>query len=331
MGKLQSKKQVNNKKKRRHDKKAKKSLRINPEVTICKYYKYTSLETLEKIIENQSLKVSNPTEFNDPFDCNFPGYHSSLDMFSRIKPLIMKDFNNEYNQLKSIYSTNSIKKMMLSEIPELSGLNDIIIEALDDLRNNWDAFIGEYRVLSLTTQKDNILMWSHYAEYHKGAVLCFDLSNDSHFNDIKKVNYDIDGKKLSNFIDQIIKLFIEALVQNSVPTEQFFSQADQLFENSKFSNKLTRFFLLHFMPFFFIKKKDWEYEDEYRLVLNKKQTNNGFIGFKTESLKEVIFGVKSQGCNDNNLLETIKNKFPHTEIYFAKKTNGKLDFEKHNK
>lgn len=32
-------------------------------------YKYTKLEYLEKILENNSFKLSNPIEFNDPFDC----------------------------------------------------------------------------------------------------------------------------------------------------------------------------------------------------------------------------------------------------------------------
>lgn len=37
--------------------------------TPTKVYKYTSTETCEKILENQSIQFTNPSQFNDPFDC----------------------------------------------------------------------------------------------------------------------------------------------------------------------------------------------------------------------------------------------------------------------
>ena len=218
--------------------------------------------------------------------------------------------------------------MVLQEIPDLNNISNVIIEGLDELRNNWDEFIGEYRVLSLTAEKDNILMWSHYADYHQGAVLCFDFSNDPQFSNIKKVEYDKDGKQLSNFVDNMFKLFTNYLVNSSKPVDQVLSSVDSLIEHPKFSNILSVFFDSKLMPFFFLKKKDWNYENEFRLVLNKHKTNDGFLTFKNESLKEVILGAKCQYDMQNGIIETIQKKFSDAQVYRATKRNGELMFDK---
>lgn len=46
-----------------------------------------------------------------------------------------------------------------------------------------------YRVLSLTANLNNNLMWSHYAHSHNGIVIQFDIKKCKFLSNVKKVNY----------------------------------------------------------------------------------------------------------------------------------------------
>lgn len=46
-----------------------------------------------------------------------------------------------------------------------------VFESPKDLVSYVDTKMNEIGVISLTEAKDNLLMWSHYADNHKGAVI----------------------------------------------------------------------------------------------------------------------------------------------------------------
>ena len=74
-----------------------------------KLYKYIGhqddnelLNIIENIFKDNTLKVTNPKDFNDPFDCNMPYLDENLSLKNIFKneiktnPLILKD--KEYKQ-----------------------------------------------------------------------------------------------------------------------------------------------------------------------------------------------------------------------------------------
>ncbi|GKV98825.1 hypothetical protein PEC301653_18710 [Pectobacterium carotovorum subsp. carotovorum] len=146
------------------------------------YFKYVDLETLDKIMKYKTIRMSSHDSFNDPFDCHYPGYFDTVNPFSLMKPLLYKaipglqedDFNNE--ELKE----------MLTHLEQQNEFKEIVVSSLEDIRKSWDNYLSDYRVLCLTKERDNILLWSHYADNHSGAVLCFDFHSDDFFSDIKK-------------------------------------------------------------------------------------------------------------------------------------------------
>lgn len=114
-------------------------------------------------------------------------------------------------------------------------------------------------VLSLASRADNLLLWSHYADSHKG--LCFEYK----LNDIISA-VDSDEKVLFGVIGNV----------------QY--ERDRVkFTSLKSAGKLLPFNVCQYffnIKSVFTKYKDWEYEKEFRVVLfmkNRKNNNEGVI------------------------------------------------------
>lgn len=71
--------------------------------------------------------------------------------------------------------------------------NNIGRDLIDNLRNDK----AKLRICSLTNDKDNLVMWSHYADNHSGLVIGVELNGKY---EPKTVNY-LQELKLINFVD----------------------------------------------------------------------------------------------------------------------------------
>lgn len=129
------------------------------------FYKYTSIDTLKLILESSSLKFSKPSEFNDPFDCNLTidtnNSHKEIeDYISLVKRT--KNLNND--QVKELRrSFHSPKK-----------LHAITNQSISDAKET-------FGVTCFSKKPDSILMWSHYADKHRGTCLKFNILADAEF------------------------------------------------------------------------------------------------------------------------------------------------------
>ncbi|MEE3953489.1 DUF2971 domain-containing protein [Peribacillus frigoritolerans] len=152
-------------------------------------YKYRStedhnLKNLEQGLEWQSY----PSEFNDPFDAGLKVSVESIktELFKeRLIDKFQKYFALTATQKNEIFSTDNpvstFMKMGISQGPkfheyseeELYKVADIIDQAfhkeMDRLESEFSStFSSGYLVSCFSEQKDNRLMWSHYANNHKG-------------------------------------------------------------------------------------------------------------------------------------------------------------------
>jgi len=125
-------------------------------------YKYRTVKEAEKILNNFLFWFAKPDSFNDPFDCNLsevklPELHDAKAHFLRIgidKEKIehaIEMYRREPNKLSKL----------VCDVKESSILNK--------------------GVFSLSEAKDDILMWSHYADFHKGVVFGLRIQNDLKF------------------------------------------------------------------------------------------------------------------------------------------------------
>ncbi|MBL0883576.1 MAG: DUF2971 domain-containing protein [Chitinophagaceae bacterium] len=173
-------------------------------------YKYRPLnENTDKIFTESSLWFSSPLDFNDPFDCQH-----ELDTNNTEEEII------EYLKAQDGVPQETIilaAKNMMSDPKRWEELNKDIIQKK----------INETGILCLSKKNDDILMWSHYSDCHRGIVLGFDLSQDL------------------DFFAPVI----------SIKYEKEYPVYNYLRDKNKFADILIR-----------QKSDHWSYEQEYRVV-----------------------------------------------------------------
>ncbi len=178
-----------------------------------KLYKYCSYSanTLSILI-NGKVWYSKPADFNDPFDGDF--LVDNVCSFDDYIAIFQLDISGEtYEAMKAKYcdEQGNLKPEKLAEESSIAGV----------FKN-----VG---VLCLTTRWDSTLMWSHYADQHRGLAIQFDIPNEI---PVSKVNY------------------AKVLPANHL---------------SYYYKRTTND---GYIDIEFTKHEDWSYEDEYRLAVN---------------------------------------------------------------
>ncbi|MBN1968780.1 MAG: DUF2971 domain-containing protein, partial [Candidatus Delongbacteria bacterium] len=200
------------------------------------------------MIRNNYLWFSDPSTFNDPYDFN-----------------ISFDYSCNENILREYYKKVREKyKLMGDNSFESYDVEQLISEYLQDPEkfiNDHKQCMQEkkqndYGVCCFSEKCNNLLMWSHYGDKHKGICLGFNTKMDKDFFLYPfKVDY-----------------------PSKFPTYNYFE--------NKFDKKI-----LYTQFHFATKSKDWKYEKELRIV--KYNKIRGKIQFKKEIICEVIFGYKT--------------------------------------
>ncbi len=281
-------------------------------------YKYTTFETGLKILETQTIRFSNPTTFNDPYDCNIPiKLKDSVDLDSDF-------FITLNNQIREYTNSDTLIKDKLDK--EL----EILKNSKEKLKINADIFLNkilthfkeDMRVLSLSSTNSNLLMWGHYAKNHTGIAIGFDTSY-KFFRNVIKIKYKKEQPRLG-----------KSLIN------------DLTLESPKALEELRLFF--HTKSF------DWRYEQEYRCEMGINHLYNEFLSkpsfitmfpafFKEienknnfvhpyitpECVKAIYLGSRIDISNEPKIINIVQNKYTHAKIYkaFLSDTEFKIKFK----
>lgn len=122
-------------------------------------YKFCSLEIAETIILTSTLKFSNPSRFNDPFDCDISRVSFE---FSLEDPNIQEEIE--------IIKTQIYPNLPFTEQHFEEGFKYAQIDK-----------IKRSSVCCFSRINDNLLLWAHYANKHQGACLVFDNTVEEKF------------------------------------------------------------------------------------------------------------------------------------------------------
>ena len=218
-------------------------------------YKYMSFESAEKVLMSNLIKVTPPNEFNDPFDI-LPGGYSG-----------------DTKKAAESYCTTNPEKFE----------NKLKNRKFTELQNK---FSKDFGIISLSENKNNILMWSHYADNHKGVVIGFKTEK---FDKIpmkveyknERVNIPLDDEKAHEYRQAVL---------NTLKT----------------------------------KYKDWIYENEYRCLLELKNCteNNGMYFMELKgSITKVVSGFNMNNINKDIIKLIVTNNFQELTVEEAKLDN----------
>lgn len=283
-------------------------------------YKYISPSVLELILKNKKLKFSTPGEFNDPFDCNFSGYLGTVDM----DKLLLKNLPRSWGEHRS-----AIAKMIKKD-KVFGGFDEMVLSSIEDLRNHWDSYINKYRVLCLTPEKNNILLWSHYAVNHTGTVLGIDFSKEYFFNEIKPVEYPIKNTMIDDFIKDIAEGMFRYIGSHKMGIDVAMEQINAIMNDDNKMDGLVSLLIKKLHPCFYVKKSFWSYEEEFRYVKLREENDSEWLNFDINSVSEVVFGIKTSTIEQNSVINIIKECGLSIPIYKACKRNAEIKFERLN-
>ncbi len=229
-------------------------------------------ERTKNSLINNELYFSNPNIFNDPFDCQF-----TLE--------IIKGSKAELNA-KRVMGLNNDER----DYYDSYGLLDELSKGYEKIYS--EKFNNLIGVVCFTESRDNFLMWSHYANSHRGICLMFDWRVHEEYFNGELVVYD-----------------------NELPKIKFSSEDD--FQEMARAIALT-------------KLKFWKDEREIRSVLSINN-NDRLISFNPKALVGIIFGEKTDD-KDVEIIKNIVKKhkgYSNVKFYSAKldRVNCRLNIE----
>ncbi len=154
-----------------------------------------------------------PAKFNDPFECQLStNYNKQLklskteELENLVKAYLTQEKKGEFDALFTYIRESN---------PDLiHDSNYIIYKAYEYIlpRRSYsssetllkEVLFGDTGILCVTTEKDSILMWSHYANNHAGICFEFDAEKLSLMGDIYDVNYVPAYKEVDSIMDSIL-------------------------------------------------------------------------------------------------------------------------------
>ena len=214
-------------------------------------------DSIFDVFINHRIYLPNPTSFNDPFDSR-PSltYHKSLKKRSRyLRELAKEKFPNADNEALNIIIK---EKDVLSTNPK-------------NIKKVYDSVISTIGVYCLSEINNDLLMWAHYSDSHRGICLEFDSSRtNTLFREAFKVFYKNDFPKVNVMDIENPKEYIKMILRKS---------------------------------------KHWKYEKEWRIIKNEQDGGPGYYQFPPELLKSVIFGAMICKKDEDRLNNLIK-KYP---------------------
>jgi hypothetical protein len=246
----------------------------------------------EDLLFKDSIYFSSPANFNDPFDCG-------LDL--------------SFKKKSQRYIKKHIIQILSDQIPNLNGeqekkaknfidenfedFNPENIEIRNSLRQNLNDFISRTGVCCFAEIKKNILMWSHYANFHKGFCVEF--------------NY----KKLEDTLIQFNRKNDVITYMNKVIYKKYYPIL------SGYSNE-------DMVDSLFIKSSNWDYEKEWRIVYS--EVNDKKINLPVEVISAIYLGLKIDSNNEDIVKKALSLKKYRIDLYKAKKVENQfaLAFEK---
>jgi Protein of unknown function (DUF2971) len=133
-------------------------------------YKYrgfseSTRDYVRQIIVENKVWFSSPADLNDPFDCKVhASFKGTVREYKKDMLRLLKKYNPSLNrQQRQAENARIFKEEKRHKKP------DLFSNVVADVQKEYDR----WGVYCLSVRNDNILMWSHYANGHKGICLGF--------------------------------------------------------------------------------------------------------------------------------------------------------------
>lgn len=285
------------------------------------FYKYASPEATLAMLTHGTTRYSTPLNFNDPFDIQ-AGLHFDFDLselhtavVDRIgelaeavdEPLV--NVEDPWGQLvinaRRYFPTHGFDRENWIQFmkPAFDELLPVLSATQLEYQIHWrNVLLPGMRVFCVSEDRDNLLMWAHYAKDHRGAVLeLWSLPEEDNplsvAVPVRYVDRPISFYTKKEWVDDIVsvkKLEFDAMYRHYACT----------------------------------KSSHWSYEKEWRVWYPFSETAQyDYSSIRQSELKAVYLGCQSEFHFRERVKELLREKFPNARLYLARKSETKYALE----
>ena len=255
-------------------------------MSLYKYLKRDRVTVLDQLM----IRFTPPMVFNDPFE--FKPSHEVCKDRGILEEDAKPEFRRKYDELplstKAQLDFESFWQQCLPQREEyLKKITNPSV--LKKIEEDLERKINRFGILSLTEIKDSLLMWAHYAEAHKGFVMEFDEMNEFFYR----------NSNPNAQIGHLIKMnYAHARPKVVLPGKPGLATL-------------------------YCKSKEWEYEQEWRIILCLKDAKiiKGDIHLfelPPKAIKTVICGCRmSKDFKSRVSMALKKDYMSHVRLFQA--------------
>jgi DUF2971 family protein len=282
------------------------------------FYRFCTARVAKLNLSTRRLRFSSPLRFNDPFDCYFPPQFSNLRQsvaaFEKRhreilagKEILPADSSAAFNVAPLIGLMGSVPPEVVERSRKTYKINVFAVanQFNRESQFDWEDTLRRFRLLSLCAEGKNPLLWSHYADSHRGVAFEFDASftDAVRFAAAKPVKY---RKRVPRAYSR--KDFIEdALGLTALP-----DAARAL------------------LPLVTTKSLEWSYENEWRIVgmaSEEEQSLFEDLPFSPRSLSRIFLGCHISIRNRKAIERLATGEYAHVEIHQARQSHTRFALE----
>lgn len=265
---------------------------MSNKVEIINFFRSIAEEFLYKIRDGENEEGAYEAIIEKWVDHSSPNNSAREYVIKALKELFIEDkgaekitYNHELedkfnDQIDSIKGIDDIVSLVTQQFEEaLLNPNESVVEVQNIMVNKvMNTVLPEtIRVSCFSEVNNSILMWSHYADNHKGFCLEYD------FKELEE------GSKISGFMFPVIY------------QKEFYSQALNIQELNNINPLILFYFLI-------VKSKEWRYEKEWRLI----DFNNTLASKDTPMVKlkpkSIYIGTNMEKDKRSKLIEIAREK-----------------------
>jgi hypothetical protein len=257
-----------------------------PEI-LYKYIPWNN-DRCRKMLFNNNIYFTSPSRFNDPFDCSL-----NIRLGESVKTLTLEVLLQDYYPKSS---RSEIEKMAHT----ISGIASSILDETAFIQKNFaERIYLSVGVFSLSEINDNILMWSHYSNSHKGMCIGFKTL------------------ELRNFLKEHFDKNLVVLSKMEYSKEYPDINLDE--KDEDIGRKLLK-----------TKADNWRYEKEWRFILNGRTDKE--VELPEGVLSEIILGCRMPRNHKIEIIEHLRDRKEKIELKeaYPNSREFKLDFHKIN-
>lgn len=287
-------------------------------------FKYVSPESGRAVLENFTFRLSQPTLFNDPFDCQVrlrycPPFEECVDeLRAEIAGVLSGQIRNFSPNSVISEKIRWIARRINTGIAKPDALNSFLEGMLrqriasprefeQEIHEKVTRSLASAKILCLTKTFDSLLMWSHYASEHRGIVLgVTPRSYDSQFSVARPVEY-------SDYLPLILTKEEVAKSYTGQVSLGDYSQVKSILERVIYT-----------------KSTHWSYEQEWRMMVGdgfEPEKETEFVKFSPLDLDCIILGCRVDDSLCKYCFELRDKRVPHMKLFQAEKAQDRFGLE----